>query len=34
MQVGTVIEISTDTIQGKDVTEVEIQVGIGVEKDS
>ena len=34
MQVGTVIEITTETIQGKNLSEIEIQVGIGVETDS
>ena len=34
LQVGTVTEITTETSQGKDLTKVEIQVGIGVEKDS
>ena len=34
VQVGTITEITTETIQQKDMTEVEIQVGIRVEKDS
>ena len=34
VQVGRVTEITTETNQGKDMTEIEIQVGIGVEKDS
>ena len=34
VQVGTVTEITTETIQEKDMTKVEIQVEIGVEKDS
>ena len=34
MQVGIIIETTTETIQGKDLSEVEIQVEIGVEKDS
>ena len=34
VQVGTVKEITKETIQGKDLSEVEIQVGIRVEKDS
>ena len=34
VQVGTVIEIATETIQEKDMMEVEIQVEIAVEKDS
>ena len=34
VQVGTVIEITTKTIQGKDWSEVEIPVEIGVEKES
>ena len=34
VQVGIDTEITTKTIQEKDMTEVKIQVGIGVEKDS
>ena len=34
VQVGIIIEITTETIQGKDLSEVEIQVEIRVEKDS
>ena len=34
IQVGIIIEITTETIHGKDLSEVDIQVGIGVEKDS
>ena len=34
VQVGTITEITTETIEKKDMTEVEIQGGIAVEKDS
>ena len=34
VQVGTVIEITIETIKGKDLSDVEIQVEIGVEKGS
>ena len=34
VQVGTVIEITTETIQGTDLSKVEMQIEIGVEKDS
>ena len=34
VQVEMIIEITTETIQGKDLSKVEIQVEIGVEKDS
>ena len=34
VQVGIIIEITTETIQGKDLSEEEIKVEIGIEKDS
>ena len=34
VQVGTVTEITTVIIQGKDLSEVEIQVEVGIEKDN